>query len=257
MAGASPRKLELLALPGIPLVKPGDDLAGLIVAGVAAAGRALERGDVVIVAQKIVSKAEGRTADLRQVAPSPRAQRLAALCGKDPRLVELVLSESTDVLRYRPGVLVVVHRSGVVLANAGIDHSNVSGDEGSERVLLLPADADATCRHLRATLAERTGVEAAVIVNDSLGRAWRRGTVGVALGAAGLPALVGGGKDLFGRPLTADGEAIADELAAAASLVQGQADEGTPVVLVRGLTPPAHGDGAAALIRDKVEDLFR
>ena len=241
----------------MPLVRSGDDLAGLIVEGVAAAGRALELGDVLIVAQKIVSKAEGRTADLGRVTPSPRARRLATLCGKDPRMVELVLSESTEVLRYRPGVLVVVHRSGVVLANAGIDHSNVGADGGTESVLLLPADADATCRRLRETVRERTGTEVAVIVNDSLGRAWRRGTVGVALGAAGLPALVRGGKDLFGRPLTADGEAIADELAAAASLVQGQADEGTPVVLVRGLAPLAHGDGAAGLIRAKDEDLFR
>ena len=259
MNATAPRGLRLLPLPGIPLVGPGDDLARLILDGVAAAGAGLEPGDVLVVAQKIVSKAEGRYVDLGRVTPSPRARRLAALCRKDPRLVELVLAESTEVLRFRPGVLVVVHRSGVVLANAGIDHSNVGADDGSERVLLLPADPDATCRRLGEELRARAAVELAVIVNDSLGRAWRNGTVGVALGAWGLPALLDlrGRNDLFDRPLRVTQEAVADELAAAASLLQGQADEGRPVVLIRGFASRGRGVGAAALIRAKEEDLFR
>ena len=258
MPGPPPRGLELVALPDIPLVQAGDDLAGLVLNGVAAAGRTVEAGDVLVLAQKIVSKAEGRTIDLAEITPSPRARRLAARCHKDPRLVELILSESSEVLRTRPGVLVVVHRSGVVLANAGIDRSNVAADEARERVLLLPEDADETCRVLWETLRQRAGVEVAVIVNDSLGRAWRNGTVGVALGACGLPALVDlhGRRDLFGRALNV-AQAVADELAAAASLVQGQADEGTPVVLVRGFAAAGEDGGARALIRAKDEDLFR
>ncbi len=258
MAAAEPRRLELVALPGMPLVRPGDDLADLILDALAGAGRTLENGDVVVLAQKVVSKAEGRTADLTQVTPTPRARRLAVRCNKDARLVELILGESTDVLRHRPGVLIVVHRSGVVLANAGIDASNVGGDADGEQVLLLPADADATCRHLRHALHARTGAAVAIIVNDSLGRAWRNGTVGVALGVSGLAPLVElhGRRDLFGRPLNV-AEAVADELAAAASLVQGQADEGTPVVLVRGFDNAGGDVGAEALIRAADEDLFR
>ena len=258
MAAAATRGLELVALPGMPLVQPGDDLTGLILDAVATAGRTLEKGDILVLAQKIVSKAEGRTADLNQVTPSSHARRLATLCHKDERLVELILGESTEVLGHRPGVLVVVHRSGIVLANAGIDASNVGGDAGTEQVLLLPKDADASCRRLRQTLRARAGIDVAVIVNDSLGRAWRIGTVGIALGASGLSPLVElhGRSDLFGRPLSV-AEAVADELAAAATLVQGQADEGTPVVLVRGVAFAAGDAGADALIRAPDDDLFR
>ena len=241
------------------MVQPGDDLATLIVGAVEASGRALEDGDVVVIAQKIVSKAEDRYADLGAVTPSPRARELAAQCDKDPRLVELILAESQEVLRRRPGALIVVHRLGVVLANAGIDRSNVGGDGGAERVLLLPLDPDATCARLRQALGQRTGAEVAVIINDSIGRAWRSGTVGIALGAAGLPALDDQRQrpDLFGRPLEVSIEAVADELAATASLVQGQADEGTPVAVVRGFTRTGAKTPAATLIRSKAEDLFR
>ncbi len=240
-------------------MKPGDDLADLILDGLTAARRMLDEGDVLVVAQKIVSKAEGRYVDLRQIEPSPRARELAAQCRKDARLVELILSESTEVVRYRPGVLVVVHRLGVVLANAGIDHSNVEPANGAERVLLLPENPDGTCERLCERLRIQTGVSVGVIVNDSVGRAWRNGIVGVALGAAGLPALLDlrTRRDLFGRPLMASQQAIADELAAAASLLQGQADEGTPVILIRGFTVRGASARAAALIRPKDEDLFR
>ncbi len=251
--------IEVFALAGIPMVRPGDDLASLITDGVEASGRALENGDVVVIAQKVVSKAEGRYASLGEVTPSPRANALAVQCDKDPRLVELILAESQEVLRWRPGVLIVVHRLGVVLANAGIDRSNVEGDGDAERVLMLPLDPDATCARLRQALDQRTGAKVAVVINDSVGRAWRGGTVGIALGAAGLPVLDDQRQrpDLFGRPLEVSIEAVADELAAAASLVQGQADEGTPVAVVRGFARTGPEKPAAALIRSKTEDLFR
>ena len=250
-------ELRIAALSGIPLVRPGDDIAGLIASGLAASGLALRRGDIVVIAQKIVSKAEGRIVDLREVTPSKRARELAAEADKDPRLVELILRESTEVVRHRKGVLVVAHRSGIVLANAGIDTSNVAGDD--HRVLLLPEDCNRSCRDIRAGLAALTGVEAGVLIIDSLGRAWRNGTVGVALGAAGLPALLDlrGKPDLFGRELRSTEVGIADEIAAAASMLMGQAGEGTPVVLMRGLTLPATDGSAADLIRARELDLFR
>ena len=250
-------ELSIAALAGIPLVKEGDDIAGLILNGLAASGLLLRRGDVLVIAQKIVSKAEGRVVDLRGVTPSPRAKQLAAEVDKDPRLVELILRESTEVVRHRKGVLVVAHRSGIVLANAGIDASNVAGDE--HHVLLLPEDCNRSCRDIRARLGVRTRVEPAVLIIDSLGRAWRNGTVGVALGAAGLPALLDlrGTPDLFGRELHSTEVGIADEIAGAASMLMGQASEGTPVVLLRGLNLPSADGSAADLIRPREIDLFR
>jgi coenzyme F420-0:L-glutamate ligase/coenzyme F420-1:gamma-L-glutamate ligase len=250
-------ELSVAALAGIPLVRPGDNLADLIVGGLAASGLSLQQGDVVVVAQKIISKAEGRVVDLRTVTPSERARALAAEVGKDARLVELILRESTEVVRHRRGVLVVAHRSGTVLANAGIDASNVAGDD--QHVLLLPEDCNRSCREIRSRLAARTGIQVGVIIIDSLGRAWRNGTVGMALGAAGLPTLLDlrGRPDLFGRELKSTQVGVADEIAAAASLLMGQADEGTPVVLVRGLDLPATDGSVADLIRDRALDLFR
>jgi coenzyme F420-0:L-glutamate ligase / coenzyme F420-1:gamma-L-glutamate ligase len=250
-------EVRLSALSGIPLVQPGDNIADLIMNGLASSGLSLRRGDVLVIAQKIVSKAEGRLADLREVTPSAPAEKLAAEVDKDPRLVELILLESTEVVRHREGVLVVAHRSGIVLANAGIDASNVAGDE--HRVLLLPEDCNRSCREIRARLAMRTGVEAGVLIIDSLGRAWRNGTVGIALGAAGLPTLLDlrGTPDLFGRELRSTEVGIADEIAAAASMLMGQASEGTPVVLLRGLNLPEADGSAADLIRARELDLFR
>ncbi len=250
-------ELSISALAGIPLVQPGDNVADLILQGLAASGFALRRGDIVVVAQKIVSKAERRVVDLREVTPSARAQTVAAEVDKDPRLVELILRESTEVVRHRKNVLVVAHRSGIVLANAGIDASNVSADE--HRVLLLPEDCNRSCREIRARLAKDTGIEAGVLMIDSLGRAWRNGTVGVALGAAGLPTLLDlrGTPDLFGRELRSTEVGIADEIAAAASMLMGQAGEGTPVVLLRGLTLPVADGSADDLIRPREIDLFR
>ena len=256
MAQPQPRMgaVDLRALPGIPMVKPGDDLARLIGEGLARAGLELRAGDVIVVAQKIVSKAEGRTVDLATVTPSARAVELAAEVQKDPRLVELILSESVRVVRSRPNVLIVEHRLGFVMANAGIDQSNVAPQDGVERALLLPVDPDGSAEALRAKLSA-----SAVVIIDSFGRAWRRGTVGIAIGAAGLPALLDlrGNPDLFGRILQVSISGFADEIAAAASLVMGQGDEAQPVVLVRGLTWSAPANPAAVLVRPAAEDMFR
>ena len=251
--------VTITGLSGIKLVEPGDDLGAITVAAFAANGIVPEDGDVLVVAQKIVSKAEGRYVDVATVQPSERAIALAAELDKDPRFVEVVLSESKRVVRHRPGLLIVEHRLGLVMANAGIDHSNVPTDDGVDRVLLLPEDPDRSARALREHLIRVFGTGIAVIVSDSFGRAWRKGTVGIALGAAGLPALVDlrGHPDLFGRALLVTETGFADEIAAAASLLMGQADEAMPMVLVRGLAWSAPEVPAAALIRPAEHDLFR
>jgi coenzyme F420-0:L-glutamate ligase/coenzyme F420-1:gamma-L-glutamate ligase len=251
--------LEIRALPNIPMVQPGDDLGSLIVVALGRAGIAPHAGDVLVIAQKIVSKAEGRFVDLATVVPSPRAVALAAEVQKDPRAVEVILSESTRVVRSRPGVLIMEHRLGFVMANAGVDQSNVGPQDGVQRLLLLPRDPDASAATLREQLSARIGVPLAIVINDSFGRAWRHGTAGVAIGAAGLPTLVDlrGQQDLFGRVLEVSMIGYADEIAAAASLVMGQAAEAQPVVLVRGLAWTAPAANAAALIRPAKEDMFR
>jgi len=251
--------VTITGLSGIKLVEPGDDLGAITVAAFAANGIVPEDGDVLVLAQKIVSKAEGRYVDVATVQPSERAIALAAELDKDPRFVEVVLSESKRVVRHRPGLLIVEHRLGLVMANAGIDHSNVPTDDGVDRVLLLPEDPDRSARALREHLVRVFGTGIAVIVSDSFGRAWRKGTVGIALGAAGLPALVDlrGHPDLFGRALLVTETGFADEIAAAASLLMGQAGEAIPMVLVRGLAWSAPEVPAAALIRPAEHDLFR
>lgn len=253
--------LTLTPLPGIPLVHSGDDLAGLVLAALTRAGLDLAAGDLLVLAQKIVSKAEGRWVNLLDVHPSPRAAELALRLQKDPRLVELILCESKEVLRTRPGTIVVEHRLGFVCANAGIDHSNVAGDgdESGEWVLLLPEDPDRSARELRHRFEEVAGGPLGVLIIDSHGRAWRQGTVGVAIGLSGLPALLDlrGCRDLFGYQLRVTQVGVADELAAAASLVMGQAAEGTPVVHVRGFPYPLREASLAELLRPKDQDLFR
>jgi coenzyme F420-0:L-glutamate ligase/coenzyme F420-1:gamma-L-glutamate ligase len=259
MTGASGASIVLRAPAGIGEVRPAYDLVGLVIAAAAHDGWSWRNGDVVIVAQKIVSKAEGRFASLDTVEVTDQARELARRTGKDPRLVALILAESVEVLRVARDVLIVRNRHGVVLANAGIDRSNVPQDTSKERVLLLPADPDASARRLKAGIDARCGVAVAVIVNDSLGRAWRQGTVGIALGAAGLPALedARGQRDREGRPLQITRVGLADEIAAAASMLMGQGAEGRPLVLMRGLEYARRDGAAAELVRPLAEDLFR
>jgi coenzyme F420-0:L-glutamate ligase/coenzyme F420-1:gamma-L-glutamate ligase len=251
--------IELLAVPGIPPIAKGDDLVALIGEGLARGGIVPRSGDVFVLTQKIVSKAEGRMVDLAAVRPSTEAIELAGKVQKDPRLVELILSESVRVVRARPGVLIVEHRLGLVMANAGIDQSNLASPDARQRALLLPVDPDGSAAILRKRLSQRFGVPVAVIISDSFGRAWRRGTCGVAIGAAGLPSLMDlrGSPDLFGRELQVSVTGHADEIAAAASLVMGQGAEGQPVVIVRGLTWRGPDNTASELVRPAAEDMFR
>ena len=253
------RSITYTALPNIPLVQPGDDVCAIIRAGLADAEIALQDGDVIVIAQKIVSKSENRYVDLGQIMPSVKAQELAEVTGKDARHIEAVLSESSEVLRTRKNVIIVAHRLGFVMANAGIDESNIAHGDGSERVLLLPVDPDRTCREIKATLDRNFAVSVGVIINDSFGRAWRNGVVGVALGAAGISSLQNlvGSPDLFGRLMKVTEVAVGDELAAAASLVMGQGAEGTPIVHVRGFQNRAPENDAATLVRPKNMDMFR
>ena len=251
--------LDVIALSGLPLVKAGDDLGELIASAIERSGVAPRAQDVLVVAQKIVSKAEGRVVALATVEPSDRALKLAAEVDKDPRLVELILSESARVVRARRGVLIVEHTLGFIMANAGVDQSNVAPGDGASCALLLPKNPDASAEALRRGLKALTGIDIAVVINDSFGRPWRKGTAGVAIGAAGLPALIDlrGRPDLFGRKLEVSVIGFADEIAAAASLLMGQADEALPAVLIRGLSWSASESTAAGLVRPSNEDLFR
>jgi len=251
------RQLTLVAVPGIPEVRPGADLPDLIVAALRRADLAPAAGDVLVIAQKVVSKAEGHVVDLATVTPGAEAERLGAEIDKDPRLVEVVLRESTRVVRAHQGVLITEHRLGYICANAGVDHSNVG--LGPEVVSLLPRDPDASARAIRDAVRAAFGAAVAVLINDSHGRPHREGAVGVCIGAAGLEAVVSlvGRPDLFGYTLRTSTEAVADELAAAATLLQGQCDEATPVVLARGLALAGGSAGAAPLLRDPAHDLFR
>jgi coenzyme F420-0:L-glutamate ligase/coenzyme F420-1:gamma-L-glutamate ligase len=255
--------VSLFPISAVPLVQPGDDLAALLVEALAAGHERFLPGDVLVVAQKIVSKAEGRFVHLDDVQPDAEALRLAAVVDRDPRVVQVVLNESNSVLRARRGLLVVEQRNGWVCANAGVDRSNIDqGNAGQtgETLALLPWDADASAAALRASIEALTGVAPAVIINDSHGRAWRIGTVGVAIGCAGLPPVWDqrGLRDLFGYTLHASEECIADELAAAASLIMGQSNEGRPAVIVRGYSLPAAPHApATAIQRPAAMDTFR
>lgn len=257
-------QITLTAVRDIPEVHPGDDLVQIILDGLARESLTLEDGDVVVVTQKIVSKAEGCLVDLSAVTPSPRAVELAAAVGKDPRLVKVILRESRGVIRQREGVLIMETRHGWICANAGVDRSNVAGVDTAV-ALTLPVDPDASARRIRdglirvARSVAESDVDIAVIITDSHGRAWRLATVNVAIGLAGMHPIADlrGQPDRFGYPLRVTTVARADELAAAAGLLSGQAAEGLPIVIIRGADWP-RGDGTAAEMQRPAEkDLFR
>lgn len=236
-------------------------MADILVKSAGESGYTLENNDIFVLAQKIISKAEGRRMNLASVSPSERAKEIAAQSEKDARIVELILSESSEILRIRPGTVIVEHKLGFICANAGIDHSNVAGEgtKDEEYVLLLPLDPDESARRIRDRIRFTAGRNIGVMIVDSHGRAWRNGTVGVCIGLSGVPALIDerGWRDLFGYVLRNTVVGVADELAAAASLMMGQAAEGTPAVLVRGFPYPLQEGSLRELIRPREQDLFR
>ena len=252
-------QITFAAVPDLPLIHPGDDLARIVFERMQAAGMALQDGDVLMVAQKVVSKCEGRLVCLRDVQPTARALELSAVTEHDPRLDELILQESNEILKLRKGLLIVEQRTGFICANAGIDRSNIEPDDGEIVVSLLPLDPDASARRLRQQLRQFSGADVAVLIIDTHGRPFRNGVCGVTIGVAGMKALrdARGEIDLFGFTLQHTIISPADELAAGASALMGQSSEGRPVVLVRG----AHyqrGEGSVQeLIRPRDQDLFR
>ncbi len=252
-------QLTLTTLPDIPLVMRGDDLAALILRGLYGARLELQNGDVLVLAQKIVSKAEGRMVRLSEVTPSPQAYELARQSGKDARFCQVVLWDTREIVRVREGLIIVETTQGWVCANAGIDRSNVAPHDANEWVLRLPADADRSARELRERLRALTEREIGIVINDSHGRAWRNGAVGVAIGVAGLPGVedLRGKADLFGYQLQVTTIGLADQIASAASLLQGQADEGCPIVHVRGAPFTPCAGSAQEIARTKAQDLFR
>ncbi|MBI4317929.1 MAG: coenzyme F420-0:L-glutamate ligase [Chloroflexi bacterium] len=253
------KEVRLIALAGLPLVAPGDDLVGIICDGLVANEIAIEDGDVLVIAQKIISKAEGRVVRLDEVTPSSTALDLAATTRKDPRLVQVILEESSRVVRAVNEVFIVEQRLGCVCANAGVDRSNV-GPEAENAVALLPLDPDASADRIRSGIEERTGTKVAVIINDSHGRPFREGAVGVALGVSGIAPIADkrGATDLFGYRMRTSTVAIADEIASAASMLMGQTDEGLPVVLIRGLGRAIVSNATSHdLLRAPEKDLFR
>jgi len=253
--------LTLTALSGIPIIQPGDSLGNFIYAALNESDLLLLDGDILVIAQKIISKSENRLVNLTQVKPSEQAKEIAAIVLKDPRFVELVLQESKSLIRIRPGLIISEHRNGFICANAGIDHSNVKGEWGNPEdwVLLLPQNADESAKKLRIDMENRFGVRIGVLIIDSHGRAWRTGTIGMTIGLSGFPALVDlrGEEDLFGYKLKVTQVAAADELAAGASLIMGQAKEASPVVHVRGFPYKMRESCLDELIRPVEQDMFR
>jgi coenzyme F420-0:L-glutamate ligase/coenzyme F420-1:gamma-L-glutamate ligase len=250
--------LQFHVIPDIPLIKAGDDLTAILLDGLSRLSVPLDDGDVLVLAQKIVSKAEGRLIPLASVTPGPEAIALAAETDKDPRLVQLILEESVEVMRKKPGVLIMRHRLGNVGAHAGIDQSNIE-HEGGECALLLPIDPDGSARRLRESVSAATGRRCGVIIADSMNRAWRLGTIGGAIGSAGLTVLddLRGTQDLFGRELKVTVINRIDSLAATACLLMGESVQKTPAVLIKGLAPEDSTQTARDLVRPLAEDMFR
>lgn len=258
--GVKRASLSVMPIGGIPLVQEGDDLGTLIKAALLAAGIALQNRDVLVVTQKIVSKAEGRLVRLSNVQPSDKAIEIANRTKKDPRHVQVILDESKEVVRIGPSVVITEQLLGHVIANAGVDVSNIEHDSTQEdAVLCLPRNPDASARAIAKALQTSFAVDVGVIISDSAGRAWRKGVIGMAIGVSGVPALVDlrGEPDLFGRELRVTEVAVADQIASAANLVIGEASEGTPVALLRGFNYSPVNSSASDLVRPKSEDLFR
>jgi len=253
--------LTLTPLFDFPLIHEGDNLGDIINKSLQISNLVLEDNDIFVLAQKIVSKAEGRTINLSTIKPSERATQIALQTEKDARLVELILQESREILRIRPGTIIVEHNLGFICANAGIDHSNVGSVNSptEEIVLLLPKDPDHSAKDIREYLETKSGKRIGVMIIDSHGRAWRIGTVGMSIGFSGIPGVIDerGWKDLFDYQLKITIVGVADELAAAASLMMGQAAEGTPVIHIRGFPYPLQEGSLREIIRPKDKDLFR
>ena len=249
------KTISIIPIIGIPLVETGDDLVNLILKGLSVSGITLAPDDILVISQKIVSKAEGAVVDINSYSPSRKAKRLAGLCQKDERVVELILRESKKILRRRTNLLITEHKNGYVCANAGIDYSNVKG----EAVSLLPVNPDLTAETIRKRIKKELGIDVAVIITDSHGRPFRKGLIGVAIGSSGIKALVDkkGCQDLFGYQMRHTEIALVDELASTALLVMGESDEGIPAVVIRGLNYPKGRGKASDLIRAEQEDLFR
>jgi coenzyme F420-0:L-glutamate ligase / coenzyme F420-1:gamma-L-glutamate ligase len=259
----APQSLSLNTVPNIPLIKPNDDLANIILHALSSSGYELENNDIIAIAQKIVSKSEGRLVDLATVNPSEKAIKLAEEINKDSRQIELVLSESKEIIAVKPGVIIVEHRTGVILANAGIDHSNVaSSTDGAvkkEIVSLLPKDSNKSAKRLKKEIETQCKKQIGILITDSIGRPWRMGTTGVALGSAGVETIrdLRFDKDIFGRELLVTETADADSLACAACLLMGEGDDATPVVLIRGYETVISDQDTRQLLRPKDEDMFR
>lgn len=252
-------KIELIAIPDMPMIQRGDDLAAIIFEKARAAGISLAEHDVIVVTQKIVSKAEGRAVRLSEVEPSPEAREIAAIVHKDPRLVEWVLRESRGVVAMRPDLLIVENNLGIVCANAGIDRSNVEQVGGDETLLRLPQDTDASARAIQSRLETLSGKRLAVIIIDTLGRPFREGVLGMAIGVAGMEPLmdVRGQPDLFGYVMERTIINRADEIAASASMLMGQTAAGLPVVIVRGANYARGAGSSRAILRKPEKDMFR
>ncbi len=253
--------LILRPLKGVPLIHPGDSLDDIILSSLKRTRIKLAKNDILVLTQKIVSKAEDRLVNLSEIVPSAQAIKIAQESEKDARLVELILRESKTILRVRPGLIIVEHKCGFICANAGIDHSNVCGDWGNPQdwVSLLPEDSDRSAKKLQDQLEKKCGLKVGILIIDSHGRAWRMGTIGTAIGVAGVPGLVDlrGKPDLFGYQLRVTQVGVADELASAASLIMGQAAEGSPIIHVRGFPYPLRESSINELLRPKEYDLFR
>lgn len=253
------KNLQLIAIEGIPLIEPGDNLAKIIIQAVKEQKIKLKSGDILVIAQKIVSKSENRYAYLKEVIPSSEAFRIAKKTEKDPKLVQLILNESARVIRYKKGLMVVENKLGFVHANAGIDKSNIEINNDNPKVLLLPKNPDGSALSIKKGIFRKIELNLGIIINDSSGRAWRKGIVGIAIGSSGVEALsdLRGKTDLYGNTLEITEVGKADEIASAASLLMGQADEGFPVILVKGITASNEVSDVKSLLRDRSEDLFR